>query len=200
MSTEKQPTGIVKSRRVRDIAMAVFIGLVILGVVFAFNRDKGVAEGDSRSVSVAAALGPAPKVGNLAPDFRVLLMDGSYLRLSEMKGKVVWLNLWATWCPPCRAENPDIQSVYEEEKDKGLIVLAVNFGEPKQDVVGYVNRTGLSYMIGLDYDSSVASLYRLTGLPSHFFIDKNGILREIRIGAMNRSTMKAKVEQYLAER
>ncbi len=192
----KQLAGLLKSRKAKDFAIAVVIGLVLLGVVLAFNRGKGIAEGDSRAVSVAAGLGPAPKVGSPAPDFRVQLLDGSYVRLSELKANPVWMVIWATWCPPCRAENPDVEAVYKEEKDNGLVVVGLDLGEPRKDVADYVKRTGLTYLIGLDYDQSIASQYRLTGLPSHFFIDKDGILREIRVGAMNKKTMKAKIEQY----
>src|SRR3989337_1093625 len=98
----------------RDLITAIVIGVVILGIVYALSWD-GTSDGDSRSVDVAFnSAFPAPRVGNVSGDSR---------------GQPVWLNFWATWCPPCRAEIPDINAVYAENAPKGLAIVALSLGE-----------------------------------------------------------------------
>ncbi|MDH5507321.1 MAG: TlpA family protein disulfide reductase [Anaerolineae bacterium] len=127
---------------------------------------------------------PAPQRGFLAPDFTLETTEGSTIRLSELRGKVVLVNLWASWCGPCRAEMPAMQRVYEQYKDHGLVILAVN--ATNQDsvgaAVGFAQEMGLNFPILLDMDGSVSNAYNLRALPSSFFIDRNGVIQEVVIG------------------
>ena len=192
----KTPFPRPKVGALRNILATVIVGLAIIGLVWYFDSPSGA--GSSQSITLtAAASGPAPKVGREAPDFSVQTLDGQTYKLSEFRGQPVWINFWASWCPPCRAENPDIQAVYEANKADGLVILGVAIGEEDGTVRGYVDRTGLTYDIGLDRGTDIAASYRIVGIPTHYFIDRDGILREWRIGSMSKKTMEKKVAEIL---
>lgn len=192
----KTPFPRPKVGALRNILATVIVGLAIIGLVWYFDSPSGA--GSSQSITLtAAASGPAPKIGREAPDFSVQTLDGQTYNLSDFRGQPVWINFWASWCPPCRAENPDIQAVYEANKADGLVVLGIAIGEEDGTVRGYVDRTGLTYDIGLDRGTDIAAKYRIVGIPTHFFIDRDGILREWRIGSMSKKTMEKKVAEVM---
>ena len=179
----------------RNIVATLLVGAGIAALVWFFNRPGDLS---FRSVTVtASASGPAPKEGQPAPDFSVPLLDGSTFRLSDYRGQAVWINFWATWCPPCRAEMPDVEEVYQSYQGQGLKVVALSIGEARRDVQAYVDRTGLTFNIGLDSDTAVSAQYRIVGIPTHFFVDRDGVLREIRIGALNKKGMEDRVRLVL---
>lgn len=181
----------------RDVLITLGIGLLVLGLVLVFNRPGGGKEGGFVEIvpyTGGLPSGPPPRVGEPAPDFEAVFLDGKRFRLSDYRGKVVWLNFWATWCPPCRAEMPDIEAVWQSEKDKDLMLIAMNYAEDAVTVRRFVENLGLTFPIGLDPTGWIATEYRLAGVPSHFFIDREGILREIKIGALNEKLMRQKLE------
>jgi len=180
----------------RNIIATLAVGAMIAGLVWFFDNPSG---GDSQSITLtAAATGPAPRVDKPAPDFRVTTLDGQVFQLSDFRGQPVWISFWATWCPPCRAENPDIEAVYEANRDQGLVIIALSIGESTDTVRDYVARTGLTYTIGLDQGTDIAAQYRIVGIPTHFFVDRDGIIRDWRIGSMSEGTMEKKVAQIMA--
>lgn len=120
------------------------------------------------------------EVGNRAPDFGLYNLEGQYISLSEMLGSLVMLNFWATWCPPCVYEMPYIQQVYDEWLDKGLVVLAINVGESSSQVGQFMQDYGFSFPVLLDTKQVIAQKYNIRGIPTTFFIDKNGVIQEIR--------------------
>ena len=176
----------------RNVVATLAVGAIIVGLVWFFDRPGAI--GSSQAITLTAgASGPAPRVGKEAPDFQVRTLDGASVNLSDYRGQPVWISFWATWCPPCRAENPDIQEVYEEHQGQGLVILALSIGEETDTVQSYVKRTGLTYTIGLDQSTEIAARYRIVGIPTHFFVDRDGILREWRIGSMSKKTMEKNV-------
>ena len=125
-----------------------------------------------------------PDEGHLAPDFALRTLEGNTVRLSEFRGqKVVLINFWATWCPPCRLEMPTMQQIYSEYKDKGFEILAVNI-EPdaKQAIRDFVKELRLTFPIALDPDMKVTRKFRVIGLPVSVLIDRQGIVRAKEIG------------------
>jgi peroxiredoxin len=167
--------------------------VVILAVVYAVNRS-GASGGGLQAVALSGvASGPAPIVDKPAPDFTATTFDGETVTLSELKGRPVWLTFGASWCQPCRAENPDIQAIYDKYRAKGLVVLAVFISEPESDARAYAKRVGLTYPKIADPDSRIAVDYRIVGIPSHFFIDRAGVLRILRIGTLDPEGMEAAV-------
>ena len=140
----------------------------------------------------------AVREGNTAPDFSLETLDGKKVRLADLRGKPVLINFWATWCPPCRNEMPEIQAAYEKYTDKGLVVLAVDFTvqDKLTDVKSYIQELKLTFPILLDDTGDVsAGLYGMIGLPTSFFIDPDGTLRRIQIGAIPPE----KLDEFLAE-
>jgi cytochrome c biogenesis protein CcmG/thiol:disulfide interchange protein DsbE len=175
----------------RNILATIAVGAIIIGLVWFFD-SPGTATSQTITLT-AAASGPPPRVGKEAPNFQVQGLDGKTYQLSDFRGRPVWITFWATWCPPCRAENPDIQEVYAANQGQGLVILALSIGEDTSTVRGYVQRTGLTYAIGLDQATEIAARYRIVGIPTHFFVDRDGILREWRIGSMSKKTMEKNV-------
>jgi peroxiredoxin len=125
---------------------------------------------------------PSPQTGFTAPDFTLDILGGGTVSLSDLRGQAVLVNFWATWCPPCRAEMPAIQRVYDRYRDQGFTVLAVDLQEDDAQVAGFAEEMGLTFPILMDRDGSVFARYRVMGLPSTFFVDQNGIIQEVTVG------------------
>jgi len=123
------------------------------------------------------------QVGMPAPDFQFQNPDGQHTSLSDLQGKPVLINFWATWCGPCRFEMPYLQQVYEEWSDKGLVVLAINIGESSAQVEAFMQSHDLSLPVLLDAKQAVAQKYNIWSIPTTFFIDKDGIIQEKIVGA-----------------
>ncbi len=136
-------------------------------------------------------------VGEIAPDFTLPDLDGNEVRLSEFRGKVVFVNFWATWCPPCRAEMPDIESLYQEYKDEGLVVIGIDIGEPEATVRRFVQQGGYSWTFVLDSDGAVAANYNIRAIPTSFFIDREGVIQAVNIGAMTKRGMEAMLAEAM---
>ena len=146
--------------------------------------------------------GSVPKEGFTAPDFTLSLLDGGEITLSELQGKVVLVNFWTSWCPPCRKEMPAIESVYRGYKDLGLVVIGLNLTaqDSKQAAASFVREVGVTFPIALDLDNSVGNLYRVTALPTSFFIDRKGVIRSVIVGGpMSEALIQSKVEELLRE-
>ena len=143
---------------------------------------------------------PAPHPGLLAPDFTLMSLEGKRYALSELRGKPVLINLWATWCPPCRAEMPALESIYQEYKDRGLIILAVNmtYQDEPMNMKDFVTELNLIMPILLDPTGEVARLYQLRSLPSSYFIDRHGTIDDVVIGGpMPESLIRTRIEKII---
>ncbi len=137
------------------------------------------------------------KVGEIAPDFTLTDLEGNSIILSEYRGKVVFINFWATWCPPCRAEMPEIEAVYQEYKDKGVVVIGVDILEPEDVVRQFVEQGGYSWTFVLDTTGAVSDDYKIAAIPTSFFIDGEGIIQAVNIGAMTKRAMEAKLTEAM---
>ena len=133
--------------------------------------------------------------GNLASGFTLEALDGSSVSLDGYRGNVVLINFWATWCPPCRAEIPDIEKVYQARQDDGFVVLGVNVEEPRESVAPFVEAMGMTYPVVLDKSGQVLKMYRAIGLPISVILDQDGVIRVRHVGVL---TME-QLEDYLAQ-
>jgi cytochrome c biogenesis protein CcmG/thiol:disulfide interchange protein DsbE len=150
--------------------------------------------------SVQAGPPPAPREGFAAPDFTLPALDGKTVALHDLRGKVVLLNFWATWCAPCKAEMPAMQRVYADEKGRGLVVLAVTVETNPATVTSFVQRYDLGFAILLDSGAQVSRLYRIQGTPTSFFIDRHGVIRSVVVGGpMSEGLIRSKLEDLLRE-
>jgi cytochrome c biogenesis protein CcmG, thiol:disulfide interchange protein DsbE len=142
----------------------------------------------------------APQKGFLAPDFTLASLSGDMITLSDYRGRPVLINLWTSWCPPCRAEMPAMQRVYDVYQEQGFEILAVNATQQDnlQDVIAFVEEYDLSFQILLDSSGEVSRMYRLRSLPTSFFVDGNGIIQEVVFGGpMAEALLRVRVEQLL---
>ena len=171
--------------------------LLVIGLAGAFYEVKNFSNSTSnnQNVSQQKTLTSNPSTSSTnsnikAINFKLKDLDGKEVSLSDLKGKKVFLNFWASWCPPCRAEMPDIEKLYTETKDSDLVIIAVNLGEDKDTVKSFIDKNNYKFKVLLDSDQNVATKYNITSIPTSFFIDKNGTIVEKRIGAMTYEEMK----------
>lgn len=144
----------------------------------------------------------APQEGFQAPDFVLSTLDGDVITLSELRGKTVLVNFWATWCPPCRSEMPAMEQVYSDYGRDGFVILAVNNTQQdrKDDVETFVFQQRLTFPVLLDSTGEVSAQYQVNSMPTSFFIDREGIIQEIVIGGpMSEALLRTRVDRLLGE-
>ena len=149
------------------------------------------------AAQAASATAIAQSAYKMAPDFTLPTLDGDEITLSDLRGRPVLINFWATWCPPCRFEMPAMQRVYEQYKDQGFVILAVNYRESADQVKPFVEELGLTFPVLLDETGNVATQYRVIGLPSSYFVDKEGRVQTVQVGAMTEAFMEEQVQRLL---
>jgi peroxiredoxin len=135
----------------------------------------------------------ALREGAEAPDFELTALDGKTVKLSDYRGKKVILNFWATWCPPCKAEMPHMQNFYEENKDKGVEILAVNLTNMDKgvdEVQKFVKEYGLTFTIPLDEEGVAGTTYQAFTIPTSYILDENGVITKKIVGPMDENMMK----------
>ena len=138
----------------------------------------------------------APELGGTNGGNAVTLtdLDGRPLTLAALRRHPVWINFWATWCPPCQRETPSLRDAYEAHRADGLMLVSIDVQEDAGTVREYATRYGLTYPIGLDVTGAVFRSYLIFGLPSHYFLDRDGIIRGRYFGPLSPE----QIEQQLA--
>ncbi|MGH7365524.1 MAG: TlpA disulfide reductase family protein [Candidatus Rokuibacteriota bacterium] len=125
-----------------------------------------------------------PKHQMMAPDFTVPGLGSSLIRLRDFKGQAIFLNFWATWCPPCREEMRSMERLYRRFRPMGFTILALSIDSRGEEVVRpFVKSLGLSFPVGLDPKATVAGEYRMAGLPTSVLIDRGGAIAAVAVGA-----------------
>ena len=168
------------------------IATLFLGSAWILYSREPVQIFDSSDSAIVA-----PAVGFQAPDFTVPALNGETFSLAEHRGRPLVINFWATWCPPCRAEIPFFQAAARKYNGQ-LTVVGVDDGEPAALVASFANEIGMTYPIPLDEDSAVSRAYRVNSLPTTFFIDGEGTIRNIHIGIINQAVLEERIAQLLA--
>ena len=137
-------------------------------------------------------------IGNRAIDFELQTLDGKIVKLSDLRGKPVLLNFWATWCGPCRFEMPFLQEVNDSYSAKGLVLLAVDIGENSATVQKFMTDLNLSLTVPMDTTAKVAKSYGILNIPSTFIIDKDGIIRGKVVGAFpNKAAIETELKKII---
>jgi cytochrome c biogenesis protein CcmG/thiol:disulfide interchange protein DsbE len=166
---------------------------LLIAPLFALSLLAGCASGKAGS---SAAPPQFASVGQPAPAFEEPKVDGGTLSLASLKGKPVYLNFFATWCPPCNEEAADVNAVQHDFAARGLQVVGVNVLENAKKAKSFVDLHHLTYPAVVD-DGALRDAYRINGMPVHVFIDRQGIVRKIAIGELTKAEMTADVRTIL---
>ena len=165
----------------------VFIGCLLFGLYWI---DASQLTANPLAVDNSAEFAA---VGYTAPDFQLTSLQSEQLQLAQQQGKPILLNFWATWCGPCRAEMPALQRISAEFSDTAL-VIGVNQGEQAPRVSDFADEFGISYPLLLDQNNAINQLYRVRSLPTTYFIDANGVIRDQVIGTASEAVLSSKLE------
>jgi peroxiredoxin len=141
----------------------------------------------------------APRVGHPAPDFTLRSLTGSTVTLRSLRGKVVLLNFWATWCTACRAEMPRLAGWYRSLRRSGLVILGIDDAESTGAARAYVWRLGIPYPIAVDPDGTTSAQYEVTGLPTSLLVDRTGTVRAISPGMLSEQYRRTHLEPMLEQ-
>lgn len=174
------------NNRVKVILIAALVSVMALGpVAGGCSPDESNEEGPAlgRITGASTVPGQSPEAGKPAPDFQFQDPEGRATSLSDLQGKAVLLNFWATWCGPCVHEMPFIQQIYDEWSDKGLVILAIDVGESSSTAKRFLQSRGFSFTVILDTERVVAGKYNIRGIPTTFLINKDGVIEAYKVGA-----------------
>ncbi|WP_338469358.1 TlpA disulfide reductase family protein [Niallia sp. XMNu-256] len=158
--------------------IATFLFLVLIAVVVVQAMEPGKQKDTL----------PGLAIGEKAPDFELKTLSGETVKLSDYRGKKVLINFWATWCPPCKEEMPDMEKFYQENRED-VVILAVNI-DPQFNVKQFVSDMGVTFPILLDEKDEVNFQYQVLTIPTTYFIDQEGIIRYKYLTAMTQDLMK----------
>jgi cytochrome c biogenesis protein CcmG, thiol:disulfide interchange protein DsbE len=184
------------------IALALFLfGGSLLDSVFGSEEAPALQQVpefgppvDSAIVPLAEGQGPL-QVGDVAYDFLASDLSGNVVTLADFRGQPVIINFWATWCPPCRVEMPELQAAYEEYQEEGLVILAVDFQESAETVSRFFyDQMGLTFTPLLDENGRIAQQYGVANFPTTYFVGPDGTVTAVHRGPMTR----AQIDDYLA--
>lgn len=138
-------------------------------------------------------------VGDLAPDFELVDLEGNKHRLSDYRGEGVFLNFWGTWCPPCKEEMPYMEKMHNEFEGKGVHILAINIKESDLKVKTFRDQYGLTFPIAIDKTESVKESYKFIPLPTTYLINKEGRVEKIKSGGMTEDEIRSWMESVQPE-
>lgn len=195
VATRSHVSATIGPGRAQTIVVIAFAILVIGGLSWYISDgfDDGVT---AVSVTADSAV-DQPDVGKVPTGFTGLSYGGQQIALADYAGKPLWLTFGASWCRDCRVEAADLEATYEKFSGQGLSVLAVFINDTSSDIAGFAKRAGLTFPIVADQGTRIGGAYRLVGLPTHIFIGRDGLIREIRIGALSKEEMEQAVAGIL---
>ena len=185
---------VISSPRLRTLIVVILTAGAISLTAWVVNGgpDDGLT-----AINITAGPGSRPVAGEPPPGFAAQTVDGKPFTLGDFAGKPIWLTFGASWCADCRAEAADLQATYATFGDQGLVVVGVFIQENDAAVREYAARVGLTYTMTADPSARIAAAYHTLGIPTHFFIGRDGLIREVRLGALERADMERLVRQLL---
>ncbi|MBI2320729.1 MAG: TlpA family protein disulfide reductase [Chloroflexi bacterium] len=179
------------------IVVAAPIALLVLGMLalfgFALQRAQGPGAGFGiNQIGMPVALKERP-----APAFAVTGFDGQPLRMDDLRGQVVVLNFWASWCPPCRQEAPILERVWRAYKGRGVVFVGLGIWDRDEDAQAFLKDFGITYRNGADRTGEVAIAYGVTGLPETFFITREGWIARKWVGPLSDQQLSGVIDELL---
>lgn len=171
------------------------IGLIIISAVTLILQSTG--EGPSTAIDLFTF--PPVEIDQPAPELTLFDLQGNQVSLSDFHGEVLLVNNWATWCPPCRQEMPEFQAYFDEHRDEGFQIVAIEAGQPAQEVQNFIDDFDLSFIILLDPENESLTTFQNSSLPNTWIIDRKGHLRLAWLGSINLDTLEKYVTPLLKE-
>jgi peroxiredoxin len=163
------------------------LGVVLLGLLLVRGMSSG-----------ASAAGGVPQEGQPAPEMKARTLAGDRVVLSDLRGKVVLVNFWATWCPPCRAEMPGFQRVWEEKQGAGFAVIGLSADETgSRGVASFLRDQGITYPVAMASPAAKAAYGGVSGLPVSFLVDRQGVIQRVVLGVYDESQLRKDVSRLL---
>jgi cytochrome c biogenesis protein CcmG, thiol:disulfide interchange protein DsbE len=196
--------------------VAVLVAVVITGLVLIFINTPlsnpatpGLPTPGSGFVPVGEEV-EGLRIGDIAPELTgttadgqtiaLTDLDGNPITLAALRGRPVWINFWASWCPPCQEETPVLRDAFAAHEDEGLALIAISVQETTvEDVRAYVERYSLRYTVGFDATSAIFHTYRAFGLPTQLFLDRDGVIRQVVLGPVTRAQVETILAPLMAE-
>jgi len=163
--------------------VVVTVGAVIWLLAYGFTRDARYIQ--------------SPLIAKQAPSFTLTLLDGKAISLEDFRGKVVFLNFWASWCVPCRAEAKDLEAAWQKYKDRDVVFVGISIQDTEEGARGFLKEFGITYPNGHDSTGKIAVDYGVWGIPETFFIDQQGRITYKHVGALGTPVITAKLDQAL---
>ena len=176
-------------RRTIGAAVGLLVGILVL-------IGAGAAMWGPGHGAVFQSVGH-PLRGQTAPGFSLTLLDGSTLKLSDLHGEVAVINFWASWCPPCKDEMPDLQAVWEEYRGQGVTFIGIAFDDEEANVQRLSSELGITYPLGMDVDLRIATTYGVTAVPETFIVDSEGQVAYIHIGPVSAGMLREELDSLL---
>lgn len=183
-------TGTIPEETVQESPRLAVGSLLVYGLVLAFlgllgwgliNANKG------------------PRDSGAAPDFTLLSFDGDSITLSEMRGQVVIINFWASWCPPCREEAAYLEATWRKYRNQGVVFIGVDYVDTEAEALAYIDEFEITYFNGADIGTRISHSYRIQGVPETYYVARNGELRGLKIGPLFPPELEQQIETLLAE-
>lgn len=140
-----------------------------------------------------------PLSSGAAPDFTLTGFDGRTVTLSELRGRVVVINFWASWCPPCREEAAYLEQAWRRYKDRGVVFIGVDYADTEKEALTYIDEFDITYINGPDIGTRISDAYNIQGVPETFFVARDGQLRGVHIGPLKPPQLEEKIEELLTE-
>ena len=198
-------------RQLAILAVAVVVvavGLVVITTPLGRTGPPSPNDPKATQFVLDANATTGVRVGQMAPELSVPLQDGTTyqltdldgrpVRLADLRGKAVWINFWASWCPPCQSETPVIRDLAERYGDRGLVVIGISVQETSQsDVQAYATRYQLGYTIAADLSGNIFRLYHPPGLPTQVFVGPEGAIRSVVLAPLTEADAVAQIEAIL---
>jgi len=178
------------------VAMALAVALALVGGAWYVGGRQGFDQIGTGGRNLQLL----PKVGDVAPDFVAPTVDGQIVRLSELRGRPVWLNFWGSWCPPCRSEFPEMQAAYAASlRPAGVEVLAISLDEPPEAAAGFASRNDGTFPILTDPNRKLtAGAYPIANFPTHILIDREGVVRDVVLAPIDEEEIVARAQRLIA--
>jgi peroxiredoxin len=170
-------------------------GLIIVSIAVAVFAPKETAPLKTQAIN-----GPIPGVVEYpAPDLALVDLDGEPASLDDLRGQVVMVNNWATWCPPCRAEMPELEAYYQAHKDDGFVLVGINSGDQSSQVEAFIQEYNLTFPMWLDPTGLAIHAFKNNALPSSYILDEKGTVRLVWSGAVSLEALEAYVTPMLED-